>query len=62
MFKHAPDTLIKAGRSFICDQSGATAIEYALVASGVAVAIAAVVFGLGTAVQGKFNFVSSSLK
>ena len=36
---------------FISDEAGATAIEYALIASGVAAAIAAVVFGLGSEVK-----------
>ena len=36
---------------FISDEAGATAIEYALIASGVAAAIAAVVFGLGSDVK-----------
>jgi pilus assembly protein Flp/PilA len=33
------------------DESGATAIEYALVASGIAVAIASTVVSLGSAVK-----------
>ena len=36
---------------FQSDEVGATAVEYALVASGVAAAIAAVVFGLGSDVK-----------
>ena len=36
---------------FISDETGATAVEYALVASAVGAAIAAVVFGLGSEVK-----------
>ena len=36
---------------FMRDESGATAIEYALVASGIAVAIASTVVSLGSAVK-----------
>lgn len=46
---------------FIHDNSGATAIEYAIIASGIAIAIAVVVMGLGTALQGKYQSVSDAL-
>ena len=36
---------------FIADETGATAIEYGIIAAGVAAAIAAVVFGLGSSVK-----------
>ena len=38
-------------RHFVMNESGATSIEYAMIASGVAVAIAAVVMGVGTSVK-----------
>jgi len=38
-----------AGR-FLADERGATAIEYALIASGIGAAIAAIVFGVGNSV------------
>ena len=44
------------------DERGATAIEYAMIASGVAVAIAATVTSLGSGVKGLFNNVSTALK
>ena len=47
---------------FITDESGATAIEYALIAAGIAIAIISAVNGVGTALQTKFNAISSSLK
>jgi len=47
---------------FLRDERGATAIEYAMIASGVAVAIAATVTSLGSGVKGLFTNVSTSLK
>ena len=47
---------------FLRDQSGATAIEYGLIAAGIALAIIAVVNGLGTNLNDKFTSVSPSLK
>ncbi len=44
------------------DQAGATAIEYGLIAAGIAVAIIAVVTGLGTQLNTTFTSVSSALK
>ena len=47
---------------FMRCESGATAIEYAMIASGIGVAIAASVVNLGSNVKGLFVSVSSSLK
>jgi pilus assembly protein Flp/PilA len=47
---------------FLSDQSGATAIEYGLIAAGIALAIIAVVNGLGTSLNTQFSSISSSLK
>jgi len=47
---------------FINDSRGATAIEYGLIAAGIAVAIIAVVAGLGTQLNTTFSSVSSALK
>ena len=47
---------------FVKDQSGATAIEYGLIAAGISLAIIAVVNGLGSNLSSKFNSVNSSLK
>jgi pilus assembly protein Flp/PilA len=47
---------------FLRDDDGATAIEYAMIASGVAVAIAAAIVNLGSTVNGLFTSVSTSLK
>jgi pilus assembly protein Flp/PilA len=51
---------------YICrfwnDQSGATAIEYGLIAAGIAVAIIATVQALGTNLNATFSSVSTALK
>jgi pilus assembly protein Flp/PilA len=44
------------------DESGATAIEYALIAAGVAVAIIAAVLGLGTSLNTTYATVSTALR
>lgn len=49
-------------RKFIADQSGATAIEYGLIAAGIAVAIITVVQGLGTKLTSTFTSVQDALK
>jgi pilus assembly protein Flp/PilA len=48
--------------AFLKDQSGATAIEYGLIAAGISVAIIAVVNGLGSNLNAKFTSISSQLK
>jgi pilus assembly protein Flp/PilA len=47
---------------FVKDESGATAIEYGLIAAGTSVAIIAVVQGLGSKLNTTFSSVSSALK
>jgi pilus assembly protein Flp/PilA len=47
---------------FLSDESGATAIEYGLIAAGISLAIIAVVNGLGTNLNTKFSDINSSLK
>ena len=47
---------------FLNDESGATAIEYGLIAAGISIAIVAVVNGLGTNLNAKFTSVNNSLK
>jgi pilus assembly protein Flp/PilA len=46
---------------FIRDESGATAIEYGLIAAGISVAIIAVVQGLGSKLTTTFTSVSNAL-
>ncbi len=47
---------------FWADQSGATAIEYGLIAAGISLAIIAVVNGLGSTLNAKFTSINTSLK
>jgi pilus assembly protein Flp/PilA len=47
---------------FLREESGATAIEYGLIAAGISLAIIAIVDGLGTKLNTKFTSINSSLK
>jgi pilus assembly protein Flp/PilA len=47
---------------FAADTSGATAIEYGLIAAGIAVAIIAVVNGIGSKLNTTFSGISTQLK
>ena len=47
---------------FLRDESGATAIEYGLIAAGISLVIIAAVNGLGTSLSSKFESINSSLK
>ena len=53
---------MKMLRAFLVDESGATAIEYGLIAAGISLAIIAVVNGLGTKLNTKFTSINTSLK
>ncbi len=46
---------------FVKDESGATAIEYALIAAGIGIAIITGVNALGTAINTKFNTITTTL-
>jgi pilus assembly protein Flp/PilA len=47
---------------FLADESGATAIEYCLIAAGISIVIIVGVNGIGTTLNSKFESVNSSLK
>ena len=49
-------------RSFVKDETGATAIEYGLIAAGISVAIIAVVQGIGSKLNTTFTSVQTALK
>jgi len=49
-------------KGFLADEAGATAIEYALIASLIAIALVTVLTNLGTQLSAEFSEVSSSLK
>ena len=55
-------TMRQAASKFLANESGATAIEYGLIAAGISLAIIAVVNGLGTNLNAKFTSINSSLK
>jgi pilus assembly protein Flp/PilA len=48
--------------AFLNDESGATAIEYGLIASGIAVAIIAAVKGVGSNLKTTFASISTAVK
>jgi pilus assembly protein Flp/PilA len=49
-------------KDFVADESGATAIEYGLIAAGISLAIIAVINGLGSKLNTKFTAINTSLK
>ena len=49
-------------KSFVANESGATAIEYALIASLIAVALVTILGNLGTRLSQEFSQVSVALK
>ena len=48
--------------AFLKDESGATAIEYGLIAAGISIVIIASVDSIGTALNGTFSSISTQLK
>jgi len=46
---------------FVKDESGATAIEYGLIAAGIALAIITIVNGLGSNLQSKFTSINTAI-
>jgi pilus assembly protein Flp/PilA len=48
--------------AFLKNESGATAIEYGLIAAGISVAIIAVVNTIGTKLNTNFSSISTQLK
>jgi pilus assembly protein Flp/PilA len=55
-------TMTALFKRFLADQSGATSIEYALIAGGIALAIITSVNSLGTRIFGKFSSINTSLR
>ncbi len=54
--------MMKTLKAFVGNESGATAIEYALIASLIAVALVGVLGALGTKLSSEFNEISGALK
>jgi pilus assembly protein Flp/PilA len=48
--------------AFLKNESGATAIEYGLIAAGISVVIIATVNTIGSTLNGKFTSISTQLK
>jgi pilus assembly protein Flp/PilA len=48
--------------AFLKNESGATAIEYGLIAAGISVVIIATVNAIGTTLNAKFDTISTQLK
>lgn len=48
-------------KSFLKNESGATAIEYGLIAAGISVVIVLAVSQIGTSVQGTFQSIATAL-
>ena len=48
-------------RTFILDEDGASAVEYGLLVAGIAVAVMAAIYGLGTALNTKYTAVQTQL-
>ena len=49
-------------RRFLCDERGATSIEYAIIASGVSIVIVGVIATLGSNVKGLYSSIAAALK
>lgn len=54
--------LYLATRKFLRDEEGVTAIEYGLIAAGIAVAVIVVVYAIGTQLDTKFQEICTKLK
>ena len=62
MFKFERSAIASTVLRFLRDDRGATAIEYAMIASGIGVAIAATVVNLGSNVKGLYASVATAMK
>jgi pilus assembly protein Flp/PilA len=62
MFDCARLATIILVRRFLRGEDGATAIEYAMIASGVALAIAAAIASLGSTVQGLYDGIATAME
>jgi pilus assembly protein Flp/PilA len=58
----AADPMSTFIRQFLCNETGATAIEYGLIAAGISIAIITAVAGLGSSLNSTFTSVSTALK
>jgi pilus assembly protein Flp/PilA len=49
-------------KRFVADESGATAIEYGLIAAGISVAIIGIVNGIGDKISAAFTKIETQIK
>ena len=54
--------MVQVFKDFLADESGATAIEYGLIAAGISLAIIAAVNGIGSKLNTRFTSINTSLK
>jgi pilus assembly protein Flp/PilA len=54
--------MVQMFKDFLADETGATAIEYGLIAAGISLAIIAVVNWIGSKLNTKFSSINTSLK
>lgn len=54
--------MVRVLKNFLADESGATAIEYGLIAAGIALVIITAVNGVGSSLKTKFTSISTALK
>ncbi len=62
MFKTSTPAIRTVFSRFLRDECGSTAIEYALIASGVSIVIVGAVVTLGATVKGFYTSVATALK
>ena len=62
MVQRQSPTIVRLVLRFFRDEGAATAIEYALIASGIAVAIATTIVTLGSSVNGLYGTVLTAMK
>lgn len=53
---------MSALKTFLKDDSGATAIEYGMIAAGISVAIITIVYAIGDRLEAVFTSINSQLK
>lgn len=54
--------MAKLASDFLRDETGATSIEYALIASGISIVIVAAVTGIGSSLKDRFETLNGLLK
>ncbi|GAA3850362.1 Flp family type IVb pilin [[Pseudomonas] carboxydohydrogena] len=52
---------MKTFKRFLLDQSGATSIEYAIIAGGLSIVIIVAVNGIGSALNGKYEMIRAAM-